>query len=89
MFLTGASRQAVSRRDRPVAPHDALGALTGAELRVAELVADGLSNTAIADALHVSRHTVESHLKHSFSKLGIDSRVQLAGIVMGSHQFPV
>jgi DNA-binding NarL/FixJ family response regulator len=41
-----------------------------------------MANPAIADALHSSRHTVESHLKRIYTKLGV-SRVQLAGIVSG------
>ena len=87
MFLTGSSQQFDSYKGGALSPHDPLGGLTDAELRVASLVADGLSNAAIAGALHISRHTVESHLKHSFSKLGIDSRVQLAALVMSSDGF--
>jgi DNA-binding CsgD family transcriptional regulator len=56
--------------------------LTAAELRVARLVAGGLTNRAIADELSLSRHTVESHLRHAFHKLDIGSRVELTGIVL-------
>lgn len=52
--------------------------LTPAERRIAELVAQGLSNPEIASALFVSRRTVETHLTHIFAKLGINSRVALA-----------
>lgn len=52
--------------------------LTRAELRVVELVAEGHSNPEIAARLHLSRHTIESHLKSVFSKLGVTSRTQLA-----------
>jgi DNA-binding NarL/FixJ family response regulator len=38
------------------------------------------TNPAIAEALHLSRHTVESHLKRIYTKLGV-TRVQLAGII--------
>lgn len=55
--------------------------LTAAELRVAALVADGLSNKDIAAALHLSRYTVESHLRSAFAKLGISSRAHLAARV--------
>jgi DNA-binding CsgD family transcriptional regulator len=55
--------------------------LTPAEHNVAALVAQGSSNGEIARRLGVSRHTVESHLKHVFVKLGISSRVQLAVLV--------
>lgn len=58
-----------------------LALLSAAELRVATLVADGLSNKDIAATLHLSRYTVESHLRSSFAKLGISSRAHLAARV--------
>ena len=59
---------------------DPLSSLTPAELRVAECVAQGMANPAIADALHLSRHTVESHLKRIYTKLGV-TRMELAAII--------
>jgi DNA-binding CsgD family transcriptional regulator/tetratricopeptide (TPR) repeat protein len=53
-------------------------ALTTSELNVARLVAEGLTNREVAERLFVSPHTVNSHLRHVFSKLGITSRVELA-----------
>jgi DNA-binding CsgD family transcriptional regulator len=53
-------------------------ALTGAEHRVAKLAAEGRTNRQIAQALFVSRRTVETHLAHAFQKLGISAREQLA-----------
>jgi DNA-binding CsgD family transcriptional regulator len=53
-------------------------AVTTAELAVARLVAEGLTNREVAERLFVSQHTVNSHLRHVFSKLGINSRVELA-----------
>ena len=53
-------------------------ALTTSELAVARLVADGLTNREVAERLFVSPHTVNSHLRHAFTKLGIHSRVELA-----------
>jgi DNA-binding CsgD family transcriptional regulator len=55
-------------------------ALTNAELAVARLVADGLTNREAADRLFVSPHTENSHLRHVFTKLGINSRVELVRI---------
>ena len=57
---------------------DRLG-LTAAELPVAHLVAQGLSNRETADRLYVSVKAVEYHLGHIYAKLGISSRRQLAG----------
>jgi DNA-binding CsgD family transcriptional regulator/predicted ATPase len=56
--------------------------LTAAELRIARLVAEGLTNREIAARLTVSPHTIDYHLKHAFSKLRLRSRVQLARIVL-------
>jgi DNA-binding CsgD family transcriptional regulator len=53
--------------------------LTPSEGRVAELVAQGMSNKEIARALFVTVHTVEVHLSHAYAKLGVRSRTQLAG----------
>jgi DNA-binding CsgD family transcriptional regulator len=55
-------------------------ALTTSELTVAGLVVEGLTNREVAERLFVSPHTVNSHLRHVFSKLGITSRVELARI---------
>jgi predicted ATPase/DNA-binding CsgD family transcriptional regulator len=52
--------------------------LTAREQEIASLVAAGLSNRQIAERLFISRRTVDAHLEHIFSKLGITSRVMLA-----------
>jgi DNA-binding CsgD family transcriptional regulator len=54
-----------------------VGGLTPAELRVARAAADGMSNREIAGSLFVSLRTVETHLTHTYSKLGISSRAAL------------
>ena len=53
---------------------DGWAAITPAELAVARLVADGLTNRQIAERLFLSPHTVNAHLRHVFTKLGITSR---------------
>ena len=53
-------------------------ALTPSERRVAELAAGGLSNREIAETLWVTQKTVEVHLSHTYAKLGIRTRTQLA-----------
>jgi DNA-binding CsgD family transcriptional regulator len=53
--------------------------LTAQERQIAELARDGLSNAEIGARLFLSRRTVEWHLSHVFSKLGIRSRRGLAG----------
>lgn len=54
------------------------GALTKREMQVAELVARGLSNKAIAAQLVISQRTAEGHVEHILAKLGFTSRLQIA-----------
>jgi DNA-binding CsgD family transcriptional regulator len=56
--------------------------LTGTELKVTGLVAQRLSNPEVAERLFISRHTVESHLKHIYRKLGLSSRLELAKVAV-------
>lgn len=58
--------------------------LTERERGVAVLVAEGLSNKAIAQRLCVSVRTVEGHIYRSCTKLGVADRVGLAAAVSGS-----
>ena len=51
--------------------------LTASERRVAELAAQGQSNPEIAQALFVTRKTVETHLGRVYRKLGISGRAAL------------
>jgi DNA-binding CsgD family transcriptional regulator len=55
--------------------------LTASERRVAELVAAGNSNPQVAQALFVTRPTVEAHLRSIFRKLEITSRHQLGALL--------
>ncbi len=49
--------------------------LSPKELQVLEKVAAGLSNQAIANELFVSINTIKTHLKNSYSKLSVSSRI--------------
>jgi DNA-binding CsgD family transcriptional regulator len=71
-------RRRVQSLDRPKLGWESL---TDAELRVARLVAAGFTNRGIGDALFVSPHTVNTHLRHVFDKLDIRSRLDLSRIV--------
>jgi DNA-binding CsgD family transcriptional regulator len=53
------------------------GQLTVQEAQVAELAREGLTNAEIGARLFISSRTVEYHLGHVFTKLGINSRMQL------------
>ncbi|MCG5219052.1 LuxR C-terminal-related transcriptional regulator [Streptosporangium sp. KLBMP 9127] len=63
-------------------PSGVLDALTPQELRIAGLVADGLSSKQIAAQLFLSPRTVEYHLYKIYPKLGIGSRTDLARLVV-------
>ncbi|MEB4212360.1 helix-turn-helix transcriptional regulator [Mycobacterium sp. 94-17] len=59
-------------------PSSGWAALTPAELDVVRLVSEGLGNKEIAGRLFISPRTVETHLTHVYTKVGVTSRVQLA-----------
>jgi len=58
--------------------------LTQREIQVLERVAGGATNKEIAKALHISEHTVKSHVIHIFNKLGVNDRTQ-ASVWAASH----
>ncbi|MFG3494199.1 AAA family ATPase [Streptomyces sp. NPDC047928] len=69
-------RSKVTNRDA-IGTLPARSTLTRSELRVAQLVTEGLTNREVANQLYLSPHTVDSHLRHVFAKLGVHSRVEL------------
>jgi DNA-binding CsgD family transcriptional regulator len=73
------SRHWTTSPERPVTGWDSL---TDTEQAVAGLVAQGLNNKQVAARMYISSHTVAHHLRQSFRKLGIASRVELTRIVI-------
>jgi DNA-binding CsgD family transcriptional regulator len=59
-------------------PTNGWESLTPAERDVVRLVSEGLANNDIATRLFVAPRTVQTHLTHVYTKLGLTSRVQLA-----------
>jgi DNA-binding CsgD family transcriptional regulator len=57
--------------------------LTPAQERVAALVLQGHNTREMVDALHLSRYTVQEHLKAIFDKFGVRSRRELVTTVLG------
>ena len=68
--------QRAGGRPDPAATH--WPELTTSELAVVRLVVRGATDREVAQRLYISAHTVNSHLRHVFAKLGIRSRVELA-----------
>jgi DNA-binding CsgD family transcriptional regulator len=60
--------------------------LTHTEVRVARLVAKGMTNKEVAARLVLSPHTVGTHVRNSFTKLGVSNRVELALVVIACDQ---
>jgi DNA-binding CsgD family transcriptional regulator/tetratricopeptide (TPR) repeat protein len=52
--------------------------LTRSERAVTDLVSEGLTNREVARRLHISPHTVNTHLRHVFQKLSVSTRAELA-----------
>ena len=65
--LAAAGHRVTRRREGP-------GGLTAREVEVLRLVARGMSNKAVADALVISRKTAGNHIEHIYSKIGVTNR---------------
>jgi DNA-binding CsgD family transcriptional regulator len=68
------------RRSSVARPTQGWESLTKSEATVVDLVARGLTNRQAAAELFLSPATINTHLVHAFTKLGIRSRVELARI---------
>ncbi len=62
--------------DEWLLPDTAVELLTDREREVLQLVAEGLTNKAIAGQLHISDHTVKFHVNSIMTKLGAQSRTE-------------
>ena len=81
----GVRRGTRGPRRRPTSGWESL---TETERDVSMLVADGLTNREVARRLHISPHTVNTHLRHVFQKLSVSNRAGLAGTVARSVPSP-
>jgi len=87
--LEGADRGRVAITIRAASPDEIFDLLartydlTRRERQLAALILDGLATKQLADALFISPHTVQDHLKAVFAKTGVRSRGELASRLAG------
>ena len=77
-------RHAGARKEEEHEARQAISRLTGRELEVLSLLAEGLESEEIAARLHISAKTERNHVAKILSKLGVHSRLQ-AVIFAGRH----
>jgi DNA-binding NarL/FixJ family response regulator len=77
--VIGRVLQTLSRRQRAQSEQPAHASLTAAERKVVAAVVRQKSapNKVIAEALHLSEHTLRNHLSSIYGKLGISKRIEL------------
>ncbi|MEU1181094.1 AAA family ATPase [Streptomyces sp. NPDC005820] len=80
-LLTDLAALVRPRTEEPPPAPTELDQLTARERQIAELVAEGLGNQAIATKLFLSRRTVETHLSAIYRKTSVPSRSALAGLM--------
>lgn len=77
VFPQAAKRWLRTHRQRP---HPSITDLSEREIEVLGLVAQGLTNTQIAQRLSVSDNTVKFHLQNIYQKLNVNNRTEAAGV---------
>lgn len=80
---TGEQRWSLMISPRTEGPRARNWNLTTRQREVLELVARGMTNADIAEALGIRLGTVEFHISAIFDKVGVDNRAALIAIVMG------
>jgi LuxR family maltose regulon positive regulatory protein len=77
-FANSATQLATTNEpaNSPVLQASLVEPLSARELEVLHLIAEGLSNDAIAQKLFLSTSTVKVHIKHIYGKLEVNSRTQ-------------
>jgi ATP/maltotriose-dependent transcriptional regulator MalT len=78
LSLDDAVAYATRGRGQRKRPSHGWNSLTPTEHQIVELAAQGLTNPQIGDRLFISKRTVQTHLTHVFTKLGVSTRAELA-----------
>src|SRR5947207_4256006 len=77
-----APRPPAGKDENESVSENVLAVLTDQERKITRLVAQGLSNKAVARQLNVSPGTIKVHLNHIFQKFGINNRTELAALAL-------
>lgn len=79
----GAAEEYVSRaRGERKRPQAGWASLTPTEVRVVEVVVEGLTNPQIAEKMFIARGTVKVHLTPVFTKIGVSSRAETRNAIL-------
>jgi DNA-binding CsgD family transcriptional regulator len=81
----------IVHRDRSILPHDAWTRIASSlrisdrELQIIQEIFDDRKESAIADDLTISVHTVHTHLERLYRKLGVSTRVGLVVHILSEY----
>jgi DNA-binding NarL/FixJ family response regulator len=67
------------------APAEGIPLLTKREKEILELIAEGMTNQAIADKLFLTCSTVDTHRKHMLTKFGVKNTAALVKLAVSNH----
>lgn len=85
-LLDPALRQRVLERARTGHHHDErLGTLSEQEVRILDLIGEGLTNRQIGETMHLAEKTVKNYVSSLLAKLGMERRTQAAAFVTRLH----
>ena len=63
--------------------------LTSKEVRVLHWVAEGLDSAEVGERMHISEHTVKSHVHHILKKLGARNRPHAVALAIKAGSLPM
>lgn len=89
VFLTELSEMSSGQQDKAIASFALIGQLTEREREISALLLKGMTNKMIASELFLSQNTVKTHIKNIYSKLNVQSRMELVMLMMEKkHSLP-
>ena len=80
--IASAARHRAANGVSSHASNVSVATLTDRECAVLDLLCTGHSNALIADNLGISIHTVKTHLRSAYVKLGVSSRLEVQAVLL-------